>query len=88
MYSTNAHQYLAYALNVTNIHLRPGTTLLAPKLPLITEIPNTPTTSKPKTSLAQMVHPTNITSSTQTQVVVEPPFPQKLIQSKPAQIEE
>ena len=35
-----------------------------------------------------MVDPTNITSSAQTQLAIEPPFPQKLIQSTPIQIEE
>ena len=35
-----------------------------------------------------MVDPTNITSSAQTQLAIEPPFLQKLIQSIPMQIEE
>ena len=44
MYSTDAQQSPTYALNVANIHLRSGTTLLAPKSPLITEVLDTPTT--------------------------------------------
>ena len=35
-----------------------------------------------------MVDPTNVTRLVQTQTIVGPPFPQKLIQSKPTQIEE
>ena len=52
-----------------------------PKPPLITEVSDTPTAIVPATSQPQMVDPANITSSTQTQPTVEPPFPQKLIQS-------
>ena len=41
MYSTDAQQCLAYALNVVNIHLISGTTLLVLKLPVITKIIDT-----------------------------------------------
>ena len=57
-----------------------------PKPPLITEIPDTPTSSEPP--VAKAVDPTNVTISTQAQSEVEPPFPEKLIQKKPEQIEE
>ena len=50
MYVANAQQYPAYALSVADIHLRSGTTLPAPKLPLITEISDTPIASVPTTS--------------------------------------
>lgn len=88
MYYVHAQKYPSYALNVVDIHLRSGTSLPVPKPPLITEIPDTPVTLVPTTSLPQMVDPTNVTSSTQTQIAIKPPFPQKLIQSKPTHIEE
>ena len=86
MYSVDAQQYLAYALNVANIHLRSGTTLLVPEFPFITKILDTPTTSKP--TISKEVDPTNVTSSTQAQPTVKPPFPEKLTQSKLAQTKE
>ena len=84
MYVANAQQYPSYALNVVDIHLRSSRTLLLPKFPLITKIPNNLVASKPATSQPQMVDPTNVTSSAQTQTTVEPPFKENLIQSKPA----
>jgi len=45
-----------------------------PKPPLITEIPNTPITSKLVTSQLQVVDPTNTTSLAHTQIAVEPLF--------------
>ena len=80
MYYVDAQQYPAYTLNVANIHLRYGTTLLALKLPLITKIEDTLVASKP--TISKKVDPTNVTSSAQAQPVVEPPFLEKLIQSK------
>ena len=85
MYYVDAQQYLVYSLNVANIHLRSGTTLQVPKLPLITKILYTPIASKPTTSKPQVVDPTNITSSPQTQIVIKPPFLEKIIQSKSTQ---
>ena len=86
MYSVDAQQYPSYTLNVADIHMRSGTTLLAPKPPLITKILDIPTTSEPP--IAKMVDPTNVTIPTQAQPEVEPPFPEKLIQKKPEQKEE
>ena len=86
MYSDDAQQYPAYALNVENIHLRSGTTIPAPKLPLIIEIPNTPIALEPLVS--KEVDPTNVTSLAQAQLAVDPPFLEKLIQSRLAKIEE
>jgi len=86
MYSVDAQQYPTYTLNVTDIHLRSGTTLPAPKLSLITKIPDTPTTSEPP--ITKVVDPTNVTISTPAQPEVEPPFPDKLIQKKPLQKKE
>ena len=63
-------------------------TLPVPKPPLITKILDTLVALELITSQPQVVDPTNITSSTQTQIVVEPCFPEKLIQSKPTQIKE
>ena len=85
MYSIDAQQYPAYALNVVDIHLRFGATLPTPKPPLITKIPDTPTASEPPVS--KKVDPNNNTISAQAQLAVEPPFPEKLVQSKPMQIE-
>ena len=86
MYSVDAQQYPAYTLNVVDIHLRSGMTLPAPKPPLIIEILDIPTASEPP--VAKMVDPTNVTIPTQTQLEVEPPFSEKLIQKKPGQTEE
>ena len=86
MYVVDAQQYPTYTLSVADIHLRSGITLSVPKPPLITEIPNTLTASEPL--VAKAVDPTNVTISTQAQPEVEPPFPKKLIQKKPIQIEE
>ena len=86
MYVADAQWYPAYALNVANIHLRSGATLPVPKLPIITKIPDTPIASKPP--ISKKVDPTNVTISAQAQLVGEPPFPEKLVQSKPMQIEE
>ena len=88
MSSIDTQQYPTYVLNVADIHLRSSTTLLAPKLLLITEILDTPIASESVTSQPQVVEPTNVTSLAQTQTIVEPPFPEKLIQSKPFQTEE
>jgi hypothetical protein len=38
MYLVEPNQYPVYALNIHDIHLRSGTTLLAPQPPVITEI--------------------------------------------------
>ncbi len=81
MYSTNAQQYPTYALNVVNIHLRSGTTIPVPNLPLITKIPDSPSTLEPP--ISKEVEATNVTTSTQAQPAVEPPFLEKLVQSKP-----
>ena len=78
MYSANAQQSRAYALNVADIHLRSGTTLPTPKPPLIIEVPNIP--------IAQI--PANVTSSAQNQPTIGPPFQKKLIQTVPTQIKE
>ena len=59
MYSVDAQQYPTYTLDVADIHLRSGTTLPAPKLPLITEIPDNPIASEPLVS--KEVDPTNVT---------------------------
>lgn len=40
MYFAEANQYLAYALNVHDIHLKSGTTLPTPHPPVIIEIPD------------------------------------------------
>ena len=63
MYSADAQQYPAYTLNVADIHLRYGTTLLVPKPPLIIEILDTLATSKPPVS--KEVDPTNVPISAQ-----------------------
>ena len=47
MYSANTQQYPTYALGVADIHLRSGTTLPAPKPPLITEILDSSAASEP-----------------------------------------
>lgn len=73
-------------MDVVDIHLRSGTTLPVPKLPLITKILDTPVALEPP--VAKMFDPTNVTISTQDQPEVEPPFLEKLIQKKPIQIEE
>jgi len=73
MYSADAQQYLSYTLGVADIHLRSGTTLPAPKLPLITKIPDPPTTLEPL--VVEAIDPTNVTMSTQAQLAMEPPFP-------------
>ena len=86
MYFVDAQQYPTYALNVANIHLIFGTNLPTPKSPLITKILDTLAASK--TIVSKEVDPTNTTSSTQAQPTVEPPFPEKIIQHKLAQIEE
>lgn len=86
MYSTNAQQYPTYTLNVANIHLSSGTTLTACKLPLITEILDTPTTLEP--TISKEVDPTYVTSLAQAQSKIKPLFPEKLIQSKLVQTEE
>ena len=86
MYISDAQQYPTYTLSVVDIHLRSGITLSVPKPPLITEISDTPIASKPP--VAKAVDPTNVTISTKAQPKVEPPFPKKLIQKKPIQMEE
>ena len=86
MHSVDCQQYPMYTLNIVNIHLRSSTTLPMPKPPLITEIPDTPTTLKILVSKEAGL--TNVTILAQAQPMVEPPFLEKLVQSKPIQIEE
>ena len=86
MYSVDAQQYLAYTLNVIDIHLRFGTTLPVPKLLLITEILDTLVVSEPP--VTKVVDPTNVTVSIQAQPEVAPPGLEMLIQKKLVQIEE
>ena len=57
-----------------------------PKLPLITEIINNLVALEPP--IYKKVDPTNVTISAQAQLVVEPPFPEKLVQIKPVQTKE
>ena len=68
------------------MHLRSGTTLPAPKPPLIIEILDIPIALEPP--VAKMVDPTNVTTPTQAQPKVEPPFLENIIQKKTKQIEE
>ena len=79
-------QYPAYALGVADIHLRSGMTLLAPKPPFITEVSDSPAVSKPLVD--EPVDLTNVTIPILVQPVVEPPFPDQLIQKKPKQRKE
>ena len=88
MYYVDAQKYHPYALNVANIYTRSSITLPVPKLPLITEILDAPTSSLPATSLPKILDPTNVTHSSQSQTAFEPSFPKNLIQSKLAQIEQ
>ena len=86
MYIADAQQYPTYTLSVVDIDLRFGKTLPSPKLPLITKILDTPVALEPP--LSKEIDPTNVTISAQAQTTVEPPFPEKLIQSELVQIEE
>ena len=61
-------------------------TLPTPKPPLITKIPDSPIALEPL--VAKVVDLTNVIISTQAQPEVELPFPEKLIQKKPIQMEE
>ena len=81
MYSADTQQYSAYSLGVANIHLRSGMTLLAPKPPLITEIPDSPAASEPLVD--EPVDSTNVTKPIPVQPTIEPPFLEQLIQKKP-----
>ncbi len=72
MYSADTQQYPAYALDVTDIHLRSGMTLPAPKPPLITEVSDSPVASEPLVD--EPVDPTNVTIPIPVQPTVEPPF--------------
>ena len=56
-----------------------------PKSPLIIEIPDTLAALEPP--ISKKFDPTNVTISAQAQSAIEPPFPEKLVQSKPMQIE-
>ena len=86
MYSVDTQKYLVYALGVVDIHMRSRMTLPTPKPPLITEIPDSPATSKPL--VVEPVHSPNVTMSIPVQSVVEPPFLEQLIQKKPKQTKE
>ena len=61
-------------------------TLLMPNPPLITEIPDSLVASQPL--VAEPVDSTNVTMSITVQPIVEPPFPEQLIQKKPEQTKE
>ena len=61
-------------------------TLPTPKPPLITEVTNSPTASEPLVD--EPIDSSNVTIPIPVQPVVEPPFPDQLIQKKPEQRKE
>ncbi|XP_059070728.1 uncharacterized protein LOC131860349 [Cryptomeria japonica] len=71
VYSINPNQYPAYVVSISDIHLRSGTTLLAPSSPVITEIP---TKGVEKDNLPSMLVPPSQTQESD----IAPSFPQRL----------
>jgi hypothetical protein len=77
MYLEKSNQYLTYALDIHNIHLRSRTTLPAPQPPVITEIPK-PALERP-TDLAKHNPILGIVSKEPIlQYQVKLPYPQRL----------
>lgn len=90
MYFAEANHYPAYALNISDIHLRSETTLPAPQLPLITEIPD----SSPEEPIAPVdpIEHMSITDTVSKEPVLQsqdkPPFPQRLQSTASKSLEE
>lgn len=72
MYSVEFNQYLAYSVNINDVHLRPGKKLQSPATLVITELTN---------EEEEIVEPTLVLSPSEPNDP-DPPFPQRLAQPK------
>lgn len=82
MYTTDTQQCPTYSLEVSDIHLRLGTTLPTPEYPIITKVVDTPVAPFPEVILLDINPPTHISSRTIDHTTMNPPFPHRINKEK------
>ena len=82
MYTTNTQQCPTYSLEVSDIHLRLGTTLPTLQYPIIMEVADTPATPLLEAILPNTNLPTDVPNRSTDHTFVNHPFPHRLNKEK------